>query len=397
MSLRLAISALLPPKQRFGGVASFADNLLLGVSEVAASGALGADPQVTVFHFDGQPITQRAGLRYEAIPPRRGRFYREAELGWRRGREFDGFLFLNYFTPPRVGAERVVTTIHDLQYRHLPQAWPWRKRKWLDLCLRHTLRKCTTVATISEAVRQDVLAQFGQQHATRVQAIWNPVRWQEPVAEAPAAIGERPFLLAVGVDRPQKNFATLIQAFAKLKDDHPDLALVIAGQLRSTRHDAHERTGAMSQELPSTVELVERLGLSDRVIVTGFVDNDVLAALYQRAAAYVLPSLFEGFGMPAVEALGWGTPAITSDLPPLREVTLGAARYVADPLSADAMATEIDATLRAGESARPSAKFSQRIRDLFAPQAIARQYLSCLTGDASLTASIETVAKTPPG
>ena len=387
MSVQIAISALLPKKQRFGGVASFIDNLLLGVSQTAAAGALGRDASVTVYHFGDHEIEPRPGLALTAVDPRRGRFFRETEIGWKYGRQYDGFLFLNYFTPPRVGATRVVTTIHDLQHRYITQAWPWHKRMWLDHCMRATLRRCTTVATITEAVRQDVLKTFGQQHQGRVRAIWNPVRWRQPADDVASITGGRPYLLSVGVDRPQKNFATLIQAFAQLKDRRPELALVIAGQLRSMRHLAREKSGQFSQELPGAAELVERLGLADRVIVTGFIDDEPLAALYQGAEAYVMPSLFEGFGMPAVEALGWRTPAVVSDLRPLREVTLGAATYVNDPLSADEMAERIETVLQQAAAGRPSAEFAEQIRRRFAPETVARQYLSCLTGDESLTTS----------
>lgn len=394
MSVKLAISALLPKKQRYGGVASFVENLLLGVSQTISSGALGSDSKVTVYHFDDHAIPQRPGLELQPVDPGRGRFVRETQIAWKHGREADGFLFLNYFTPPRVHAERVVTTIHDLQHRYITEAWPWHKRLWLDHCMRATLRRCTTVATITEAVREDLLQHCGRRYEAKVRAIWNPVQWRESGSRAADIVGQRPYLLSVGVDRPQKNFATLIKAFAQLHDKYPDLALVIAGQLRSTRHDQRERTGQLSQELPSAEDLVERLGLRDRVVVTGFIKDEPLAALYRGAEAYVMPSLFEGFGMPAVEALGWRTPVVVSDLAPLREVTQGEATYVTDPLSADEMAAQIDAVVARGPEGRPTEEAAARFRRTFAPETIARQYLAVLTGDESLTTQTRAFANT---
>ena len=97
--------------------------------------------------------------------------------------------------------------------------------------------------------------------------------------------------------------------------------------------------------MPSTVDLVADLGLSEHVRVTGFVSDRELGALYRGATMCVLPSLFEGFGMPAVESLAMGKPTLTSGLPVLREVTLELAQYLDDPtdVGADGGRDQLDA------------------------------------------------------
>jgi glycosyltransferase involved in cell wall biosynthesis len=133
--------------------------------------------------------------------------------------------------------------------------------------------------------------------------------------------------------------------------------------------------------LPSAADLVEKLELSQHVVLTGYIADSQLGALYRGASLFVLPSLFEGFGMPAVEALALGTPTLISDLPVLREVTLNGAFYIADPLDQSQMADEIAQVLALGEAGRPSTDFCSDIRQRFAPETIARQYLRLLLGD----------------
>jgi glycosyltransferase involved in cell wall biosynthesis len=132
-------------------------------------------------------------------------------------------------------------------------------------------------------------------------------------------VGE--YLLSVGETRPYKNIPRLLEAFARL--DAPGLDLVLVG-----RHDPRER---------DLRALAERLGVGGRVRFLGFVPDEQLAALYSGAVAFVFPSLYEGFGIPLLEAMACGCPVVTSDLASMPEVCGEAAVYV-DPSDADAIA-----------------------------------------------------------
>jgi glycosyltransferase involved in cell wall biosynthesis len=190
----------------------------------------------------------------------------------------------------------------------------------------------------------------------------------------------RPYIMCVAMDRPQKNLHTLIRAFDQIKDRFPDHLLVMAGQLRRFRRDRREKSAEIAAEMPPTEELVRHLGLQDRVIVSGFVSDAELGALYRGASVFVLPSLFEGFGMPAVESLALGTPTLVSDLPVLREVTLNGARYVTNPQSASELAAHIAEILNNVDSTRPSRELMNNLRTHYAPETIARQYYDLLVG-----------------
>jgi glycosyltransferase involved in cell wall biosynthesis len=181
------------------------------------------------------------------------------------------------------------------------------------------------------------------------------------------------------VDRPPKNLYRLIKAFALVRKKFPDYCLVLAGQLRSLRRDWRERSAAVDQTMPAAADLVEQLNLAGQVHVTGFISDEQLGALYRGATMCVLPSLFEGFGMPAVESLAMGKPTLVSGLPVLREVTLGSAHYIDDPMDVDAMAERIAAVLDCPAQFQPPPELVERVRESFSPREIASRYLKVLT------------------
>lgn len=121
---------------------------------------------------------------------------------------------------------------------------------------------------------------------------------------------EKDYLLYVGTVEPRKNLKTLIKAFYDVRRKH-DLALVIAGRL-----------GWFSDEI---ISYPEELGIRKEVIFTHYVDEKTLSSLYKGASGFVYPSLYEGFGLPPLEAMACGIPVIISDIPPLREVAGDAA------------------------------------------------------------------------
>jgi glycosyltransferase involved in cell wall biosynthesis len=163
--------------------------------------------------------------------------------------------------------------------------------------------------------------------------------------------------------------------------------LVLAGELRSRRPKGRIHAKSVAAAAPPTVDLVGQLGLEDHVTITGFVSDQELGALYRGAEAFVLPSLFEGFGMPAVESLALGTPTIVSDIPVLREATLDLARYLGQPRDPAAVAEVVAAILENPAAARPSAESMAKIRRQFSPAAIAVQYLETLFGEPRLSAA----------
>jgi glycosyltransferase involved in cell wall biosynthesis len=363
------------------GVYSVAENLMRGFAHLRGD-SLGCTPfELTVFHGAAGPRWTTPMLTYRQLPELKTRFAREIRVGLYDSAAFDAVLFPDYFTPPIVRARRAVTIIHDLQYLHMPEYWPRMKQIWMRICHEMTLRRCDAVAVISETVRNDILNTYGSRWESRVHAIGNPVSFERLNGPDEQTFSKgRPYLLCAAVDRPPKNLSTLIRAFAKFREQSPEYCLVLAGQLRSDDRSWRRRSNALEAKLPSAVELVKQLGLSEHVVITGYIPDAQLGGLYRGASLFVLPSLYEGFGMPAVESLAMGTPTLVTDLPVLREVTLNSAHYISKPLDDRQLADQIRAVLALGDAARPTAEISKEVRHRFSPETAARQYLKLMIG-----------------
>jgi glycosyltransferase involved in cell wall biosynthesis len=377
----LAICGYFRQHQTKGGWASFFQNLLRGIHETLEQDQRYRDLEVTLF-YNPECIPYRCD-RFEYRPQisRLGKFGADARFGLLASREFDAAFFPSYFRPPVVRSQRSVVVFHDLLNKNFPELVSRRNRIWLSGAQRYALRRSDAIVTISAWVKQDVLHWFGERWADKIHVIWDPIAFERLDGEAtPSVPGDRPYLLGVALDRPHKNLATLVRSFAQLRARRPDLALVLVGDLRSQRTNANV-SAKVNQRMPATVDLVRDLGLEDHVKVTGFVSDQELGALYRGAAAFVLPSLFEGFGMPAVEAMALGVPTIVSDIPVFREVTLDLAHYLPEPRNVDSVTETIDQVLAQGDAARPSPATIAEVRRQFAPATIARQYLKILLPD----------------
>ncbi len=375
----IAVSAILPQKQMVGGVASYMRNLLRGMALNCEPGEVCSNYDLTVFHTPPEPLYSSDFFKTQSINESLGRFAQESKLAFNYRKSFDAICFLNYFTPPNFGSHRSVTVIHDLQYDHMPENFSRLKRAWLKWCHLRTLKTCSKVITISEVVRQDLLRCYGEKWADRTQAIWNPVDWERFQGESTRDFTSgRPYLLCVAIDRPAKNLATLIRAFGRIRKQFPEHLLVLAGQLRSLAPSEKNRSTGTTNGPPSLVDLVKELDLDDHVKITGFITDEELGTLYRGADLFVLPSLFEGFGMPAIEAIALGAPTLVSGIPVLREITLGKSQYVEDPLDDAEMASHIASILKNVAAARPSEEHVQLVREKFSPKTIARQYLDLM-------------------
>jgi len=177
---------------------------------------------------------------------------------------------------------------------------------------------------------------------------------------------DRELILCVSAAYRHKNLDTLVRAFAEVRKQRPDSHLVVVGQ------PPEQLIGARRRESLST--LVEHFGLATHVTLLGYVTDAELGALYRRASVVAVPSLFEGFGLPTVEALGLGVPVVSTRCGALEEVSLGLARYVDDPMSATEIAGALTDVLGSGALASPSAADVERVRARYDPRAVAELY-----------------------
>jgi glycosyltransferase involved in cell wall biosynthesis len=255
-------------------------------------------------------------------------------------------LHVQYTAPPFAPCP-VVVTIHDLSFEHLPETFKRRSRVQLRLTVRRTARAAAHVIAPSEYTRQDLIKSYGLD-PERVSVVplaaaphFRPVEDAAELARVRARyhIGGE-YVLAVGSIQPRKNLARLVRAYADLRrargrSNLPQLVLV----------------GRQAWLYGETLRAVEESGARDSIILTGYVSEGDLPALYTGALCFVYPSFFEGFGLPPLEAMRCGAPVLAGDLTSLPEV-VGDAGLLVDPLDTGALARALgrlvdDAALRA--------------------------------------------------
>jgi glycosyltransferase involved in cell wall biosynthesis len=221
-----------------------------------------------------------------------------------------------------------VLTVHDLIFRHLPQHHKPLNRWYLNLTMPLYCRRATHLIAVSEQTRADVQAAYGvpSNRITVIPEAADP-RFAPAAPSAVAATRARyglpeRYLLTVGTLEPRKNLNRLLSAWAPLYQAGQAPPLVLAG-----------KPGWLNEAFYAALEASPaRAG----VIRTGYVEDEHLPALYTGAALFVLPSVYEGFGLPPLEAMASGTPVACSDIPALREVAGEAALYF-DPLQTEAI------------------------------------------------------------
>jgi glycosyltransferase involved in cell wall biosynthesis len=250
---------------------------------------------------------------------------------------------------------RTVVTIHDCIHLMFPQYLPNRlAHVYARASMWSAVRQSDRILTVSEASKRDILRFFGVD-ANKVEVIYNAIdeRFSRPADEARMDQArqryqlDHPFLLYVGNIKPHKNLERLIDAFGRARAQGlDDLRLLIIGDEIS--------------KYPALRQAVHRHRLDKYVRFLGFQPYETLAAFYRLARAFVFPSLYEGFGLPPLEAMACGTPVVTSNVSSLPEIAGGAAVLV-DPYEPASIADGIvravsDETLRADLIARGLAR-----------------------------------------
>jgi len=205
---------------------------------------------------------------------------------------------------PVLSVSPTVVTVHDLAFLKYPDQLPSSRRSWLIGATRISARRASKIITVSQATADDLRTWLNIPE-DRIEAIplatSGKVRRVEGVSLDMFRLKweiDRPYVVAVGTLEPRKNLPTLLRAFAKIKDDI-EHQLVLVGP-----------EGWLTGELKSTLD---ELNLGDRIRLTGFVSDEELGGWYSGADLLAFPSYYEGFGLPAIEAMNCGTPVLSSD------------------------------------------------------------------------------------
>ncbi|MGB9631880.1 MAG: glycosyltransferase family 4 protein [Chloroflexaceae bacterium] len=267
-----------------------------------------------------------------------------------------------------------VVTVHDLAFIRFPQTFRAYNRIYLDVATRLSVQRAARILVVSEHTRREVIGLLGvapERVVVTPNAVREHFRPPDPAVlgafRARKGLPER-FVLYVGTLEPRKNLTTLLEAYAEVAKQQAAPLLVGGG--KGWLYDA-------------VFQRLEALGLRERVRFVGYLDEEELPLWYAAATVFVFPSIYEGFGMPPLEAMACGTPVVASNTSSLPEV-VGDAGLTVSPYDPAALAAAIsrvldDADLRQElreRGLRQARAFSWRVtaeRTLAAYEAAARR------------------------
>ncbi|MDW8355411.1 MAG: glycosyltransferase family 1 protein [Bryobacterales bacterium] len=329
MPLRIGVNALYLIPGRVGGTEIYLRNLLGALAEV--------DPvnEYVIFtnRETGADLTPRRP-NFQTAPQPVPASFRPARILWEQTvlpiearRQRLDVLFNPGFTAPVCCPCPQVTVFHDLQHKRHPEYFRWFDLPFWRLLLWAAARCSALLVAVSQATAAD-LARYYATPVEKIRVIGHGVeerffdigreRQRRPCA---------PLVLTVSTLHPHKNLERLVRVFGRFRARHPEYSLVLAG-LRGFHTKAVERA-------------VAEADLSRSVRLTGWIPREELYELYRDAAAFLYPSLFEGFGLPVLEAWAAGIPTACSDIEPLRSLADGAA-LLFDPRDEEALLTALE-------------------------------------------------------
>ena len=256
-------------------------------------------------------------------------------LSWKLFRLDLDLYHATHYVLPALNPCRVVVTIHDIIHLLYPEYLPNRLAFfYAQRMIRRILTRSDRIITVSRNTKSD-LGRYFDLDTKKIQVIYNGVedsfrqemgaqdldRWLDQLSLS------RPYLLFVGNPKPHKNLANVLRAYARARQLHDfDAPLVFVGD----RGNAEARLRSLS----------ESLGIRDHVQMLGHVAQEALPAVYQGASLFLYPTLYEGFGLPVIEAMASGVAVITSDNSALKEIAEGYAHLV-NPMDVEGLAKAI--------------------------------------------------------
>lgn len=233
-----------------------------------------------------------------------------------------------YCKPWLNGGIEYTCVIHDLQAYHYPEYHPLHEVLFSKLCWKMDVLNAKRIAVISNWVKSDLLSRY-KCDKKEIRVIYNPVTVKKnevlpyEILEQKYNLKSKNFYYTVAQMIPHKNLKTLIMIIDKIKREKINLptTLVI--------------TGINGNGLNDIIQLINNLGVQENIIFTGYIDLKERNALYKECCAFLFPSVFEGFGMPLIEAMMFESTVITTECTSIPEITQNKANYVEDPYDVD--------------------------------------------------------------
>lgn len=320
------------PDHKNGGVETYVRNLMSGFEEIGVSGKIVYFIRDEIYEDYRRDFLHSHFCVYQA-----------------RGKHKAGMLAFQTFGIPRLVRRyklpvvffpsytsglgplngcKVFVNPHDLQHKYYPENFSLFQKIYRNLTYGLSFVKCSHVIAISEYVEKTLYECYPHILHGKVYQIYNPIRFCETRERADMA--DFPYILSVNARRKNKNLITLLKAYRKISD-RISQKLVLTG-IKMNDGDILEK-------------YVKLHSLENKVVMAGFVSDEQLAWMYEHADLFVTPSLYEGFGMTPVEAMGYGCPVISSKDTSLYEVTKGMAVYYEPSTDENVLAEKMLAVL----------------------------------------------------
>ena len=283
--------------QRITGIQRFAYEICCALQQIGVPLTILAPSDIR----DDYDLTD---MSVEIIGGKGSHFWEQVTLPRYMKSHHDGQVLLSLSGLSPLCYAHTIMTIHDISYLLRPRSYTWAYCLYYQLMTPLIAKRAKKILTVSEFSKRELMEKLSIP-AQKIEVVYNAVR---PAAILPRDMQER-YMLAVGSLMPRKNIKRLLDAYCGI--EHPDFDLYIVGGLYATYADAQLSTYA------------DRKG----VRFMGYVQGEALTRLYRNAAAYINPSLYEGFGIPLIEAMQQACPVVVSDIPAFHEVCGEAALF----------------------------------------------------------------------
>ncbi|MFL7839095.1 MAG: glycosyltransferase family 4 protein [Candidatus Promineifilaceae bacterium] len=243
----------------------------------------------------------------------------------------------DFVLPPISGDIPTLLTVHDLSFIHFPDTFPPVLVNYLNRVVPWSVSRAAHVLADSNSTKMDLMEQWAVPE-DKITVLYSGVNQDYQPVKDPLLLdkvkkiydlGDAPYLLSVGTIQPRKNYQMLIQAFASIAGSYPHNLFIAGGK------------GWLEDNMMAEAA---RQGIADRVRFLGFIADEHLPALYSAASLFLFPSLYEGFGLPVLEAMACGVPAVISNSSSLPEVGGEAALHL-DPRQPEAWSEGMDRVL----------------------------------------------------
>lgn len=369
---KIAIDLTWVRHNKVGGTESFVRNLLDGIAQVNTQNItfvllLTIDNADSFEKYDEYNCFQRLICKIYSENQIKRVLWQNFRLGSLLQKIGVRFCLEPVYGMPFLGCKKIkfVTVIHDLQALHYPQYFSKGRVVWMRAAWKNAIRSSEIVIAISQFVKNDILKYY-KVPSDKIKVIYNAIDVKNGNCADDSnlvnyGIEKGKYYYTVSSLFPHKNLKTALLAIAELKrrGSNAFYPLVVSG-IGGRKHD----------ELDA---LINEHGLSDDIVFTSFVKNEERNMLYSNCKVFLFPSIFEGFGMPPLEAMALEVPVLTTRCASIEEVTSGLLNYVENPKNPEEWADKLESKLKL-----PNKMETEKLLSRYSGEAIAKEYINVL-------------------